>query len=64
MALFKLLAGLSVLVPLILYFLAQVKMVDVLDRAMEWLMANGNTKVMVVLAVLGTQVIGQGTERF
>lgn len=63
-ALFTLLAGLSVLVPLILYFLAPVKMVGVLDNVMEWLITNSNTIVMVVLAVLGTQIIGQGIDSF
>ena len=61
---FTILAGLSVLAPLVLYFLAPVRMAGVLDGVMEWLMTNSNTIVMVVLLVLGTQVIGQGIDSF
>lgn len=63
-AVFTVLAGLSVLVPVMLYFLAPVKVLGVLENVMGWLMVNSNTIVMVVLAVLGTQVIGQGLDSF
>ncbi|PQZ94697.1 hypothetical protein CQ018_04945 [Arthrobacter sp. MYb227] len=61
---FTVLAGLSVLVPVVLYLLAPVKILGVLESIMEWLMSNSNTIVMVVLTVLGTQIIGQGIDSF
>lgn len=51
-AVFIVLAGLGVLMPLILYLAAPVKMVRVLDNVMEWLMVNSNTILMVVLGDL------------
>lgn len=63
-AIFTVLAGLSVLIPVVLYLLAPVKVSGMLGRAMEWLTFNSSTIVMVVLLVLGIQLIGQGIESF
>lgn len=64
LAVFIVLAGLGVLMPLILYLAAPVKMVRVLDNVMEWLMVNSNTILMVVLGGLGAQLVGQGVDSF
>ncbi|MFF5792478.1 GAP family protein [Paeniglutamicibacter sp. NPDC012692] len=63
-AIFTVIAALSVLLPVLLYLVAPAKAAVVLDNVRTWLTANNATIMMVVLLVLGTQLLGKGLGSF
>lgn len=61
---FTLIAGVSVIVPVVLYLVAPDKATGILDNIRAWLTANNATIMMVVLLVLGAQLVGKGLGSF
>jgi hypothetical protein len=64
LAVFVLLAGSSVLVPVIAYLLFSARMQHPLAALKDWLTANNATVMFIVLLVLGTTLIGKGLATF
>lgn len=63
-AVFTVIAALSVLLPVLLYLVAPVKAAGLLESLRTWLTANNATIMMVVLLVLGAQLLGKGLGSF
>ena len=61
---FVLLAGCTVLIPVIGYLIASARMAGPLDRLREWLIDNNATIMAVLLLVIGVSVIGKGIASF
>lgn len=61
---FVLLAGCTVLVPVIGYLVASAQMAGPLDSLRGWLVDNNATIMAVVLLVIGVSVIGKGIASF
>ena len=61
---FVLLAGCTVLIPVIGYLIASAQMAGPLDRLREWLIDNNATIMAVLLLVIGVSVIGKGIASF
>jgi threonine/homoserine/homoserine lactone efflux protein len=61
---FVLLAGCTVLVPVIGYLVASTRMAGPLDRLRGWLVDNNATIMTVLLLVIGISVIGKGIASF
>jgi Protein of unknown function (DUF2910). len=59
-AVFVLIASVTILVPVIGNLVAGARAEPVLTRMKEWLMANNNTVMTVLFLVLGVKVIGDG----
>ena len=64
LAVFVILASLSVAVPVFLYLLGGAKAKIVLDGWKAWLSANNATVMAVLLLVFGVVLIGKGTGHF
>jgi threonine/homoserine/homoserine lactone efflux protein len=63
-AVFVLIAGCTVLIPVIGYLIASARMAGPLDRLREWLVDNNVTIMAVLLLVIGVSVIGKGIASF
>jgi threonine/homoserine/homoserine lactone efflux protein len=61
---FVLLAGCTVLVPVIGYLVASARMAGPLDDLRKWLVDNNATIMAVLLLVIGVAVIGKGIASF
>jgi threonine/homoserine/homoserine lactone efflux protein len=61
---FVVLAGCTVLVPVIGYLIAPARMAGPLDRLRGWLVDNNATIMAVLLLVIGVAVIGKGIASF
>jgi hypothetical protein len=61
---FVLLAGCTVLVPVIGYLIASARMAGPLDSLRGWLVDNNATIMAVLLLVIGVAVIGKGIANF
>lgn len=61
---FVLIAGCTVLIPVIGYLLASARIAVPLDRLREWLVDNNATIMALVLLVIGVSVIGKGIASF
>ena len=61
---FTLLAGCTVLIPVIAYLAASARMAGPLNELREWLVANNATIMAVLLLVIGVSVIGKGISSF
>jgi len=61
---FTVLAGCTVIVPVIAYLIASARMRGPLERLRRWLVANNATIMAVLLLVIGVSVIGKGLESF
>jgi threonine/homoserine/homoserine lactone efflux protein len=61
---FVLIAGCSVLIPVIAYLLAAARMAGPLDSLRGWLVDNNATIMAVLLLVIGVSVIGKGIANF
>jgi threonine/homoserine/homoserine lactone efflux protein len=61
---FVLIAGCTVLTPVIGYLIASARMAGPLDRLREWLIDNNATIMAVLLLVIGVSVIGKGIASF
>ena len=61
---FVLLAGCTVLVPVIAYLIASARMAGPLDSVRGWLVDNNVTIMAVLLLVIGVSVIGKGVASF
>jgi threonine/homoserine/homoserine lactone efflux protein len=61
---FVLLAGCTVLIPVLGYFLASARMAGPLDRLRGWLVDNNNAIMAVLLLVMGVSMIGKGISTF
>ena len=61
---FVLLAGCTVLVPVIGYLIASARMAGPLDSLRGWLVDNNATIMAVLLLVIGVSVIGKGIASF
>lgn len=61
---FVLIAGCSVLIPVIAYLIAAARMAGPLDRLRGWLVSNNATIMAVLLLVIGVSVIGKGIANF
>ncbi len=59
-AVYVLLASITLIVPVIGYLAARAKMTPVLDSMKAWLLANNATVMTVLFAVLGAKVLGDG----
>jgi len=59
-AIFTVIAGSTVLVPVIAYLAASAKMAAPLGRLREWLVDNNATIMAVLLLIIGVAVIGKG----
>ena len=59
-AVFTVIAGSTVLVPVIAYLAASAKMAEPLERLREWLVDNNATIMAVLLLVIGVSVVGKG----
>ena len=64
LAVFVILASLSIAVPVFFYLLGGAKAKTVLDGWKAWLSANNATVMAVLLLVFGTVLIGKGTGHF
>ncbi len=64
LAVFVILASLSIAVPVFLYLLGGAKAKTVLDGWKAWLSANNATVMAVLLLVFGVVLIGKGTGHF
>jgi threonine/homoserine/homoserine lactone efflux protein len=63
-AVFVLLAGSTVLIPVIGYLVASDRLAGPLDRLRGWLVDNNATIMAVLLLVIGVSVIGKGIASF
>ena len=61
---FTLLAGCTVLIPVIAYLVASSRMAGPLENLRAWLTANGAAIMAVLLLVLGVSLIGEGIGSF
>jgi threonine/homoserine/homoserine lactone efflux protein len=61
---FTVLAGCTVLIPVIAYLIASARMRGPLERLRTWLVGNNATIMAVLLLVIGVSVIGKGLESF
>jgi hypothetical protein len=61
---FVLIAGCTVLIPVIGYLLASARMAGPLDKLRGWLVDNNSTIMAVLLLVIGVAVIGKGIASF
>jgi threonine/homoserine/homoserine lactone efflux protein len=61
---FVLIAGCTVLIPVIGYFIASERLAGPLDRLRGWLVDNNTTIMAVLLLVIGVSVIGKGIASF
>lgn len=59
-AVFVLIASVTILVPVVGNLVAGARAEPVLTKMKEWLMANSNTVMTVLFLVLGSKVIGEG----
>lgn len=59
-AVFVVLASITVIVPVVGYLVAKRAMTPVLNTMKEWLMANNATVMAVLFLVLGAKVLGDG----
>ncbi|WP_035700404.1 GAP family protein, partial [Glycomyces tenuis] len=64
LCLFVLLAGSSVLVPVVMYLLFSGRMARPLGALKDWLTANNATVMFTVLLVLGAVLVGKGLAAF
>ena len=64
LAVFVILASLSIAVPVFFYLLGGAKAKTVLDGWKAWLSANNATVMAVLLLVFGVVLIGKGTGHF
>jgi threonine/homoserine/homoserine lactone efflux protein len=61
---FVLLAGCTVIIPVVGYLIASARLAGPLDRLREWLVENNAVIMAVVLLVIGVAVIGKGIAEF
>jgi threonine/homoserine/homoserine lactone efflux protein len=61
---FVLLAGSTVIIPVIGYLVAAARLAEPLDRLREWLVDNNAVIMAVLLLVIGVSVIGKGIAEF
>ena len=61
---FTLIAGCTVLIPVIAYLAASTRMAGPLEKLREWLVDNNATIMAVLLLVIGVSVIGKGISSF
>jgi threonine/homoserine/homoserine lactone efflux protein len=61
---FVLLAGCTVIIPVIGYLMAAARLAEPLDRLREWLVDNNPVIMAVLLLVIGVSVIGKGIAEF
>jgi threonine/homoserine/homoserine lactone efflux protein len=61
---FVLLAGCTVIIPVIGYLMAAARLAEPLDRLREWLVDNNAVIMAVLLLVIGASVIGKGIAEF
>ena len=61
---FALVAGCSVLIPVVGYLIASARMAGPLDGLRQWLVDNNATIMAVLLLVIGVAVIGKGIAHF
>jgi threonine/homoserine/homoserine lactone efflux protein len=61
---FVLLAGCTVIIPVIGYLMAAARLAEPLDRLREWLVDNNAVIMAVLLLVIGVSVIGKGIAEF
>jgi threonine/homoserine/homoserine lactone efflux protein len=61
---FVLLAGCTVIIPVIGYLIASARLASPLDRLRVWLVDNNSVIMAVVLLVIGVAVIGKGIGEF
>jgi threonine/homoserine/homoserine lactone efflux protein len=61
---FVLLAGCTVIIPVIGYLIASARLAGPLDKLREWLVENNATIMAVLLLVIGVSVIGKGIGSF
>lgn len=59
-AVYVLLASVTLIVPVVGYFVARQQMTPVLDEMKQWLQTNNATVMTVLFAVLGAKVLGDG----
>ena len=63
-AVFVVIAAVTVAAPVVLYLVAPGKAADVLDEVRAWLVANNAAIMAVLLLVIGTQLLGKGIGSF
>ena len=63
-AVFVVIAAVTVAAPVVLYLVAPGKAADVLDEVRAWLVANTAAIMAVLLLVIGTQLLGKGLGSF
>jgi threonine/homoserine/homoserine lactone efflux protein len=61
---FLLLAGCTVIIPVIGYLIASARLAGPLDRLREWLVDNNAVIMAIVLLIIGVAVIGKGIAEF
>lgn len=61
---FTVLAGCTILAPVVAYLLASARMREPLERLREWLLYNNATIMAVLLLVIGVSVVGKGLGSF
>lgn len=61
---FVLLAGCTVIIPVVGYLIASARLAGPLDRLRKWLVENNAVIMAVVLLVIGVAVIGKGIADF
>jgi Sap, sulfolipid-1-addressing protein len=59
-AVYVILASITLIVPVVGYLAAREKMTPILDSMKAWLLANNATVMAVLFAVLGAKVLGDG----
>lgn len=59
-AIYVIIASITLIVPVVGYLAARARMTPLLDVAKAWLMANNATVMSVLFLVLGTKVLGDG----
>jgi hypothetical protein len=61
-AIFTLIAAVTVMIPVISYLLAGSRLDESLGNAKDWLMANNGAVMSVLFLVFGVNLIGSGIE--
>jgi len=61
---FTLLAGCTVLIPVLAYLIASARMGEPLEKLREWLVHNNATILAVLVLVIGVSMIGKGLGSF
>jgi type IV secretory pathway VirB2 component (pilin) len=61
---YTVLAGCTVLIPVIAYLIASARMREPLERLREWLVGNNATIMAVVLLIIAASMIGKGLGSF